>query len=130
MKRTEQRRLERAARTITLKDHGATAIDARGNVMEGYFRLRDNRIIKLSELEDLAQAKKEQWAPNTLGYDPEAVAANHPELKNMSGIGLDKDGNAKKGFYKTAAGKVVSINKLNAIVNAIDTQTESASTAD
>lgn len=128
MNRTQQRRLERAARTTTLKDHGAKAIDAQGNVKEGYFRLRNKRIIKLSELEDLAQAKKAQWAP--LGYDPDAVAANHPELRHMPGIGLDADGNAKKGFWVTADGKVVSIKAMDAIVANIEAQTQSASTAD
>lgn len=37
-------------------------------------------------------------------------------LRNVKGLGLDKEGNVKKGFLKLPSGKVVSAKKFNAII--------------
>lgn len=104
-----------ATNTPHLKDWGKTGVHENGNTKQGYFRLDDNRVIKLSDL-----------SPTTLKIgaaidDVEAQAERHPELYNCKNLAFDKvvHGNTgatskvlKPGFYQLLSGKVISLKKL------------------
>jgi len=45
----------------------------------------------------------------------ERLAQNTPSLKDLKGLGYDKNGNLKKGFAILKSGKVVSIKQLNVL---------------
>lgn len=115
MELAQKKHIERlAVNTLNLKNWGVEALNKNNEVKNGYHRLFDNRIIKLSDLLH-AQSKATQDLKGL-----KELAKDFPNLYNCKGIGTDEHGNAKNGFLKLDDGKVVSINKLKeaiALVN-------------
>lgn len=96
-----------ATNTPNLKDWGKKGIGNDGNAKQGYYVLDDNRVIKLADLYRTTRKI------NSAIDDVERQAAEHPDLYNCKGIGVDKaTGKVKPGFYELMDGKVISLNKL------------------
>lgn len=113
-----------ATNTPHLKDWGKAGVHDNGNIKQGYFRLDDNRIIKLSDLSKTTH----RIGPGI--DDIEAQAAQHPELYDCRNLAFDKAMNPntgkitktlKSGFYQLLSGKVISLNKLTEAIE-IDKQ--------
>jgi len=109
-----------ATNTPNLKNHRNDGTNLRNEPKEGFVRLKDNRVVKVSDLTGASKPRTVHLAPELSSeelQEVEAQAAAHPELRNCSGIGLDKTtGKPKKGFYLLESGKVISVKKLNAAV--------------
>ncbi len=113
----ELKQFEKAAvNTPNLKDYKEKGLNARRELKEGFIRLKDNRVVKVSDLQAETKPEQEKVSPE-VAAQIEAQAKAHPSLFNCIGIGIDKaTGKVKKGFYQLESGKVISINKLNAAV--------------
>lgn len=118
---SKQREIEHLANnTPNLKDWQEKGLDKNGSPKQGYHKLKDNRVIKLS---DLYPTQRKQ--ASNLPDDIEAAAASFPDLKDLKGIGTNKStGAAKNGFYQLESGKVISIKQLNAAITEAAKQTE------
>lgn len=113
--RARQREINSLAiNTPHLKDWGPDGL-SNGKVKQGYFRLKDNRIIKLADL-----FRTSRKIP-TLVDDVEAQAALHPKLYDCKNLAFSKvicaqTGKTRKemknGFYQLQSGKVISLKKL------------------
>lgn len=101
--RQQTKALQRAFNTTTAKDYGKEGLDENNNLKEGFFRTKTGEIVSVEEITGVAPA---------LPYDIEAEAAKH-KLRNLKGIGTEKDGTVKKGFYQLEDGAVISLKKLH-----------------
>lgn len=90
-----------AVNTPNLKDYGEAA-KINGRVIDGYFQLKDNRIIKIK---DLYPAQLQETEENKELIE---IAEENPQLRNLVGLGTDKNGLIKNGFLLLPDGKVVS----------------------
>ena len=99
-----------AINTPNLKDYGSSKM-TNGEPTDGYFQLKDGRVIKIKDLYPTQQKETEQL--NSLIK----IAEANPQLRNLKGIGLDKDGNPKDGFIILPQGKVVFIKHILALEN-------------
>ncbi|WP_323028433.1 hypothetical protein [Gelidibacter japonicus] len=104
-----------ATNTPHLKDWGSKGVGKDGNAKQGYFRLDDNRVIKLADLYRTTRKI------NAAIDDVERQAAEHPELYDCKNLAFDTIVNAvtkekskklKPGYYQLMNGKVISLNKL------------------
>lgn len=104
-----------AINTPHLKDVGMIGLRENGNVKQGYFRLDDNRVIRLADL-----IKTTQRIGATID-DVEAQASRFPDLYDCKNLAYDAVTNVhtgqtskvlRKGYYKLLSGKVISLNKL------------------
>jgi hypothetical protein len=113
MRGTQLKNFERKAnRTPNLKNYGKEAIDDLGQVKAGYVRLRDNRVVKISEVVNPAPS-------TTLVVDAETIEAqaeNFPDLFDCKNLAYTKDGKLKSGYFELKNKKVISLKKLNAAV--------------
>lgn len=101
-----------ALNTPNLKDYGKKGTNLRNEPKEGFIRLRDNRVIKLSDV------IKDKSNPQSNALDHELIeaqAANFPDLFNCKNIAY-KDGALKSGYYVLESEKVISLKKLNEAV--------------
>lgn len=110
-----------AINTPNLKDWGAKGLKPNGNVIQGYYRLKDNRIIKLSDL-----FRTTRKIPSAIG-DVEAQADLFPDLYDCKNIAFSKvvceatgetRREMKKGFYQLTSGKIISLKKLGEAIEA------------
>lgn len=120
----EKKEIERLANNApNLKDWGDKGLNQHGGVKKGYHRLKDNRVIKKSDLLPV-QAQERQY-----GRTPQEIeeqAEKFPKLFNCANLAKDANGNLKKGYYQLKSGKVISLNKLEeAITNNIDVEASS-----
>ncbi|MFV9549632.1 hypothetical protein [Algibacter sp. PT7-4] len=115
----ELKNIERLAlNTPNLKDYGAKGLDVLGmQPKKGFARLKNNKVVKLSEIKGYATLKKQTVNQNIDAAEIEAQAEKFPELFNCKTIGRDKNGDIKKGFYELKSGKVISLNKLKEAVS-------------
>lgn len=111
---SQQKEIEHlATNTPNLKDRGTDGLHKNGETKQGYYQLKDNRVIKLSDLYNTQLKTKD----NDIDLDIEAEAAKHDAvLRDCKGGGLTKEGKAKKGYYKLKSGKVIGLNALKKAV--------------
>lgn len=114
-----------ANNTPNLKDWAEQGLNKDGNPKQGYFKLDDNRIIKLSDL----YPKQRKLAQYEIPGDIEEQAAKFPDLHDCKGFSVDKEtGKLKPGFFKLQSGKIISLKKLAKAIkdytNNIEVQTE------
>lgn len=103
----QKREIEaKAQNTVGLKDYGTKGRDKNGNDKDGFYTLKDNRTIKLSELEPGDDAPE-------FDFDIEQAIKDFPDLKDHKGFGIDsKTNKARSGFYVSSSEKVVSVKRL------------------
>lgn len=106
---SEEKQIEHlATNTVGLKDFTGKAYNKKG-----YHRLKDNRIIRLADLYNPEDTPVEAAKVTELGFDIETEAEKHPQLRNLKGIGWDKQAKKpKRGFALLENGKVISIKAL------------------
>lgn len=120
MNNQQKRELEQAANSTTVKDWGSKGLDKHGNPKQGYYRLKDNRVIKTSDLLGKAKnAEKEEIKEKA--YDIETEAAKHPDLSDMKNLAYLKNGKLKNGYHILTDGKVISTKQLHeAYINSLE----------
>lgn len=114
-----------ANNTPNLKDWAEQGLNKDGNPKQGYFKLDDNRIIKLSDL----YPKQRKLAQYEILGDIDEQAAKFPKLHDCKGFSVDKEtGALKSGYFKLQSGKIISLKKLAQAIkdhtNNINVQTE------
>jgi len=104
---SQQKEIEhKATNTAGLKDYGSNGLKPDGSPKQGYYRLKDGRVISLVELTGKTILQQDNLPPNI-----EELSLN-PEIRDVKGLGLDADGNVKNGFYRNQKGKVVGIKSV------------------
>jgi hypothetical protein len=110
---TDLKNFERLAlNTPGLKNYGRKALDVRHQIKDGFVRLRDNRIVKYSDV------VKDESNPESNALDHELIeaqAAQFPEVRNMKALAYN-NGILKNGYYVLESGKVISLKSLNKAV--------------
>lgn len=111
---SEEKQIEHlATNTVGLKDFTGKAYNKKGYLKKGYHRLKDNRIIRLADLYNTEDTPVEAAKVTELGFDIETEAEKHPQLRNLKGIGWDKQAEKpKRGFALLESGKIISIKAL------------------
>lgn len=115
---TEQKNIEHlATNTANVTDYGRSAFTTNGHLKEGFYQLKDRRVVKLSELfsSNPKTATKKDY---TFTFDIAEAAEKHKDqLKDLKGLGIDKNTNkTRNGFYLCSDGKVISLKHLKAAV--------------
>ena len=83
----------------SLQDHGSKAFRPDGSLKNGYFQLRNHKVVKVSELRRIS---------NVVSIKLEAFAETHKKaLKNMKGIAYDGEGQLRDNFIELKSGKVI-----------------------
>jgi hypothetical protein len=105
----QQKHIENCANnTLGLKDYSKSGLSENLQPKEGFYQLKDNRVVKLGDLKGYIAPAGEK-TPNYT-----ELAKDFPELHNCKGIGMDKKTNtARSGYALLEDGKVISLKKLN-----------------
>ena len=103
----QKKEVERLAQnTPNLKKYQPfEALTPKGNIKDGFLQLRNGLYIK----------KEDIYASQLKDYGTLAENVDTSSLKDLKGLGYDKNGNLKKGFAILKSGKVVSIKQLNVL---------------
>lgn len=112
-----------ATNTANVTDYGRDGFTVNGILKEGFYQLKDHRVVKLSELFS-SNPKKATKKDYTFNFDIAEAAEKHKDqLKDLKGLGIDKNtSKARNGFYLCSDGKVISLKHLKAAVEAQTTK--------
>lgn len=110
---TEQKNIESLAiNTANVTDYGRDGFTKNGHLKEGFYQLKDKRVIKLSDI----LSENPQATPEDTTFDfsiIEAAEKYKERLHNFKGFGLDKaTKKARPGFYVCSTGEVISLKQL------------------
>lgn len=95
---SHKRELVRKAINSNYKNYGEKGLDSHGNLLAGFDRLPDGRIIKVTDFKDKITPEQES------------------SLRDLKGIGTNSDGSIRKGFVALESGKIVSQKQLAALM--------------
>lgn len=98
--------IERMAINKTLKNHGTHGLDANAKVKDGFYRLKDGRIISLQELGYTTPSTTAVTVPNNVDTS---------SLHDVPHLGM-RDGVLRKGFILLDDGRVVSKKQFEALL--------------
>lgn len=104
---SQKRELIRKAINQNCIDHGKKGLDHNGNLLDGFSRLPDGRIIRNADLKDTP-------TPSHTDINDDQDLSG---LRDLRGIGTNADGSLRNGFLMLQSGKVVSIKQYKAYRN-------------